>query len=391
MTKMNILAPLNAECELLETQTSLFACYDSTIVEFLQAFSQQLLGSSEAKQHSELIALGFWLRRANLLKMKQYLPTGLIKPLGTVVHFTPANVDTMFVYSWVCSLLMGNSNIVRIATQDSELRDTLLVILNTLFIQPEFVEIGRSNVFVQYDKQSEYSATLSQVAAARVIWGGDDSVNAIRALPCSVRCRDISFADRYSACLINGDKLNDEEQIEALAVRLHKDTQPYEQQACSSPRILFWSGNKDSILPVMQRLNHLSAQHSPSITRHNNHLVYRQLVASQMEDVQPIFVQQIMLLDVPKLTQEQRQWHSGEGIYLLTHLTDLHQLAQHCDTKLQTLSYWGFTQEQMLKVLDNPSITGLDRVVPVGQALDFSPVWDGFDIFNQLCRRIVLE
>ncbi len=67
--------------------------------------NNELLRNSEAKTYPELVALGFWLRKSNLKKMQNLSPIGVIKPLGWVVHFTPSNVDTMFIYSWICSLL----------------------------------------------------------------------------------------------------------------------------------------------------------------------------------------------------------------------------------------------------------------------------------------------
>jgi hypothetical protein len=45
----------------------------------------------------------------------------------------------------------------------------------------------------------------------------------------------------------------------------------------------------------------------------------------------------------------------------------------------------------LLKLIENPSIQGIDRVVPVGQALDFSPTWDGYDLLAQLSRSVIME
>jgi len=34
---------------------------------------------------------------------------------------------------------------------------------------------------------------------------------------------------------------------------------------------------------------------------------------------------------------------------------------------------------------------GIDRIVPVGQALDFSPLWDGYVLFSELTRRVTVK
>lgn len=56
-----------------------------------------------------------------------------------------------------------------------------------------------------------------------------------------------------------------------------------------------------------------------------------------------------------------------------------------------TPNYWQVDRSELLKLVNEPSIKELGRVVPIGQSLVFGPTWDGFDTFNQLCRRIVLE
>ena len=44
-------------------------------------------------------------------------------PRGLVFHVPPANVDTIFVYSWALSALAGNSNVVRISSRSAGAAD----------------------------------------------------------------------------------------------------------------------------------------------------------------------------------------------------------------------------------------------------------------------------
>lgn len=364
---------------------------DPVILKFLQQLSSELLQSPENKPLAELVALGFWLRPANINAMLQRRPTGVVKPLGLVVHFTPANVDTMFIYSWVCAVLMGNKNIVRVATQQSDIKSRLLSQLSALLGQPQFDLLAQRNLFVSYDKDSNVSQRLSLHADARVIWGGDHSVNGIRALATKPRCRDISFADRYSVAVINGDKLTDHNTITTLARNLWRDAQPYGQQACSSPRVIYWVGKRDAIETVFRAINELASQETVSITHKNNHLVYQQLVMSQQMQARVLLNDQITVLEVAKLTPQQLEWHCGDGAFVVLQLDSLESLSMQCDAKLQTLTYCGWQSSELLKVLADPSIAGVDRIVPVGQALDFSTVWDGFELFGQLSRTVMVE
>lgn len=387
MSELTILAPIQTTIEEIENGFPLRP-FAQEITDFLQTLSAELLKTPQAKIHPELVALGFWLRKTNLNNLQNHQPQGVVKALGLVLHFTPANVDTMFVYSWVCSLLMGNKNIVRVASQDSTLQNTLFGILNDLLARSEFAAIASSNLFVRYPKASKYSTELSLLADARLIWGGDDSVNAIRSLPCKPRSRDISFADRYSACLINGDKLQSLQDCEQLAKLLWRDTEPYSQQACSSPRVIFWQGDEKHTSLLFKCLNDIAGQIEFPLNQLNNHLVASQLIGTQQVKSQNIILDRICAISVEHINDNILGWHNGSGLFLVYVLSNEEELNALMDIKLQTLSYWGIEQEQLLKLSENTSIRGLDRIVPVGQALDFSAVWDGFDLLGQLSRQI---
>ena len=390
MNSLKVLAPKTLENPEQIFSQSPLSVFEPVILSFIQSLSTCLLKDPLAKQLPELVALGFWLRSANILNIIAKDPGGIKKALGTVMHFTPANVDTMFVYSWVCSLLMGNNNIVRLASAESQTKDVLLELLDRVMSQVEHADIAKRNAFVTYAKESNCSATLSMQADARVIWGGDDSVNAIRALPCKPRCRDISFADRYSAALINGDDLRTKEQITTLATLLWKDTEPHAQQACSSPRVVYWLGDAALQQKVFEQIDTLAMSKEMAANQLNNHLVTSQLLQSERATAKPLVQNRICALPVSSLNEKMLAWHSGSGLFLVYQLDNVEQLAALVDDKLQTLSYWEIEKHSLLKLLQSPSIKGLDRIVPVGQALEFTPDWDGYRLLTDLSRHITV-
>ena len=57
----------------------------------------------------------------------------------------------------------------------------------------------------------------------------------------------------------------------------------------------------------------------------------------------------------------------------------------------QTLTYFGFKKEMILKNFNLKYFKGIDRIVPVGQALDINLNWDGYDVINALTRIIDLR
>lgn len=408
MSELAILAPTDikvSSCEeltqmqqvQLAIETSPLSVDNPMCLEFLQDLSKSLLSASNAKKQPELVALGFWLRKNNLNALFSLNETNsethnpIRKPLGVAVHFTPSNVDTMFIYSWVCALLCGNNNIIRVATAKTDLQDTLLATINELLNTSTYRDIAIRNCFVSYAKDSQVSAMLSSAADARVIWGGDESVTAIRSLGCKPRCRDICFADRYSATLIALNADDSSTEVGELARKIWKDTEPYYQQACSSPRVMYFIGSETLLVDLLERLDQIAQHPDDSITRANNQLVNSQLIKSYDSEAKVLEFGNIKAVLVKKVSQQMMDWHGGENVFYIRHIEDVNSICLDDVTKLQTLSYFGVDKEALLKLSSDSSISGIDRIVPVGQALDFSPDWDGYQLREQLTRSVVLR
>lgn len=386
---------------------------------FLAALAKALLASKV----SELVALGFWLRpkrlkdlqaeftaknNAELLELdtsddiKQW---SITHPLGCVFHVTPANVDTMFVYSWVCSLLIGNCNVVRVSRQESAIKLQLLNILETLFQQPEFTQVAKRNVFVQYEHQQEITAYFSQFADARILWGGDYGIQQIRQIVAKPTTRDISFADRYSVALLNLAHLSANaqhraQQISELAARLWRDTEPFTQMACSSPKSLLWLGEgaeQHSYLDeLLQAVNSLAVTQTEAMELKTQHLVTAQLTQASGFAPKVRLSDAIIAIDLhSNVTLDETNpvldWHTGRGCFYVQHIDSIQDVARVVNRRCQTLSVWGVANKDLVKLVNNAPIKGIDRVVPVGQALDFQPVWDGYDLLAQLSRIVTVR
>ena len=56
---------------------------------------------------------------------------------------------------------------------------------------------------IRYQDNDSLTKHLSSLCNARIIWGGDNSIRNIRKFSLSERAIDITFADRYSFCIID--------------------------------------------------------------------------------------------------------------------------------------------------------------------------------------------
>lgn len=392
---MRALSPLNQSVEKVSQANSLQP-FSPLVFSFLKALSQRLLRHPKSRGFPEITALGFWLRDSQLRNMQSALPDNrgvTYQSLGMVAHYTPANVDTMFIYSWVCSLLLGNRNIVRLSSRYSETKDVLLTELNYLFERSEYLPIAETNLFVSFAHDDPVSEVISRLADARVIWGGDETVINIKKLACKPRCRDIAFADRYSVAVVNTELLQSEGDFQELASKLWRDTEPYAQMACSSPKLIWAVGN--SSRQAMQKLGHYLSVHQreleQDLTQANNHLVTTQLLQSHEHSCQVLHQDGVTILHIENVTQQLLDWHCGQGMFYVMMFNDISDVTETVEDKLQTLSYWGWEKEVLFKILLSEPITGIDRIVPVGQALDFSHYWDGYELLTQLSKTIITK
>ena len=56
--------------------------------------------------------------------------------------------------------------------------------------------------------------------------------------------------------------------------------------------------------------------------------------------------------------------------------------------KFQTLAYYGMEPSVLKKFIETHRPCGIDRIVPIGRTLDFSLVWDGYDLIGMLSRTV---
>ena len=74
------------------------------------------------------------------------------------------------------------------------------------------------------------------------------------------------------------------------------------------------------------------------------------------------------------------------GYFIESHDPDLRQFQNIVSQKYQTVTYYGVEPHFILNVIRTSGLLGVDRIVPVGRALDIGLTWDGFDLLSSLSR-----
>jgi hypothetical protein len=59
--------------------------------------------------------------------------------------------------------------------------------------------------------------------------------------------------------------------------------------------------------------------------------------------------------------------------------------------KDQTITAFGWHSQELREFVRAILGRGVDRVVPIGQALQFNRYWDGYDLFTEFTRTIYVS
>ncbi|MFT5635024.1 MAG: hypothetical protein ACI89T_000455 [Cognaticolwellia sp.] len=376
--------------------------FEDSIIEALSLLGQHLI--TNGRNHSDIVAAGFWLRKTRLVNFKtSYLEEKTIekntngkkseqalKAKGCVFHLAPGNVDTLFFYSIMLSVLCGNYSVLRISNKLSELSQTLIRLINQCIAQhSQYAHVWQLIDIIQYDHNDELTSYISQYADVRVIWGGNKTVEDISQLPLKNKGNNVCFPDRYSVAVV---QLTNELHLDAAIKKCVSDIKPFFQQACSSPKVIYWL-NTDKKLQtlfwqgVAKKLNEQLKDNenlagSDLIAR----LIYKQqlplLVKPEKLRSKQLYSWDKSPLNVVELTKinlETILQHCGLWVMLSKQLIKMDEirLFDHC----QTVTMFGVNDNEWKNWLDTTN-EPMKRWVPAGQALAFSHVWDGIDLID---------
>lgn len=375
--------------------------YAPPTLAFLADLSRRLLADSACRSFPDIAAFGYWCRPANLARLAA-AAAGPQRRLGRglALHIAPANVPVNFAFSLAFGMLAGNANIVRLPAAPKEQTLILCAALRELFAEPAHARLAAMNRVVGYPRDDAITAALSACCDARVLWGGDRSIAQLRQLPMPPRCVEIAFADRYSLCLLDAASVaaSDAAALAKLAGDFYNDAYLLDQNACSSPHLVLWLGDEATAaraqarfwpalaevvrnkypLSAVQAVDKLSdlcriALELPAAvasTRHGN-AIYRIRLAALPPDIERV--------------------RGRHGLFLEYVSPDTNCLDAIVDEKTQTLTCYGVDREHLAQTIVDRGLRGIDRIVPVGRALDIGPVWDGYDVVGALSRIVATQ
>ncbi|BEL10199.1 acyl-CoA reductase [Actinoplanes sichuanensis] len=372
---------------------------DPRMADFLARLARRLLAPAVARRHPELGSLGYFLRPAELKRSVERMTArrdALVFPRGNVFHLPPANVDTIFVYSWAISALAGNHNVVRISSRSAGAAEVILDALNETEADPV---IGQTQRMVTYGHDDAITAELSRWCDLRVIWGGDHAVDTIRKQPLRPSARDLTFPDRTSWAVLSvpGWRAADPAARRNAVVGFANDAYWFDQAACSSPRTVFLVGGGadsgevraeflDLLLDVVDQRGWVV---DPAMAVEKRVNAYG-LAATGAATALDFPDNRITAVTLAGTGQAPRRW-IGAGAFPFAEVDSLLDLVPAMNRQDQTVSHFGFTPAELRAFAVELGGRGVDRIVPFGSALTFGAVWDGYDLPSEFTRLTTLQ
>lgn len=377
--------------------------FDERAMRFVARFSQRLLTDPASRAYPELLALGHWFRAARLQEFAAAPASGAALRLGRglAFHLAPANVDSIFLYSWLLSALAGNVNVVRVSQKESAAVTHVAGVLRATLAEEAGEAMRGRLLLLTYEHDAAVTQAISQACMLRVVWGGDATVAAIRAIPLRPTATELVFPDRFSGAALRAEAVlqADASALARLAAAFYNDAFWFAQQACSSPRLVSWIGGsaaataaRERFWPAVQaEIGKRTPEDSAAMAMARSVATFeyaaRGVLAAPGDPA--AFPQRLMVAG--PLTEELRALHCGNGLFLEQVLPELQQLASQLTDRDQTLAVFGFDRKELAAFALRLPPRALDRIVPIGEALQFDAVWDGIDLFDAFTRQVAVR
>ena len=401
LQNVKFLFPLDNNIDSLVNHKS-FVPFEEKLCDFLNEVSKLIMKDPEAKRYSDVITFGFFCRKANIEQIKKSYDGRLNGRLGRglTFHVAPSNVPINFAYTLVAGLLGGNRCVVRASSKDFAQTRLLCRIFNTVAGKKEFECLKDVFAVVMYEHSPEITEAFSSLADIRIIWGGDNTIAEIRKAPLKPRAFDITFADRYSFAVFDAGFVlsQDESEMKKIAQNFYNDTYLYDQNACSSPRLIVWNGSENECVEAKKKF--WSAIHenidgkyelAPILSVDKLSAEYKcaiELKNAVIEESEDNLITRIKLSEIPENITD---YTCAGGCYLEYDTENISDIIPIVTQKFQTLSYLGLDESVLLGIVIENGLSGIDRIVPVGKTADFALVWDGYDLVEGMSRIVFFE
>lgn len=359
---------------------------------FLADLSSSLLKKTNAALFPDIISFAYFCRKGNISRIKAKYENELRFGRGLAFHIAPSNVPINFAFSLLFGMLSGNANVIRISSKNFP--QTEIVCTEIKKIIEGYPTLVKRNAVVSYPADDGINESFSEVSDVRIIWGGDSTIETFKKYRSAPRCVDIAFSDRYSFGVINGNAvLNaDDKELGTLAGAFYNDTYLMDQNACSSPHLIFWlNGSEAAKVRFWNRVSKVAEakyalQAEPAVNKYMQ--LCRDLIDSGNQPKISRHGNILYHLEIDKLPDDITSLRGSCGYFYEHDISSLDEISPYITNRFQTMCHFGIDEQALTSWVVSADMQGIDRIVPFGKSLDIMEIWDGYDIIR-FCSRIV--
>ncbi|NVM29865.1 MAG: acyl-CoA reductase [Candidatus Helarchaeota archaeon] len=381
------------------------------LLELFNQFGRNLLRDQDINKLEGVPFLSNWLRKGNLEKiiiknlgsfevLKEFIGEGRKKlkaqPRGVVCHYIAGNVPTLGLFSLIQSMLVGNSNIVKVPPESQFMFLELLKILE----KTEYNGIKGSDILKTVAvvhipiTDDESNLKFSLAADVRVMWGGQVAIDAISKTTKMTHCDDIIFGPKYSFGVMD-KKVQESEDFPRLIRQFVNDIIIFDQSACSSPQVIFFEKGPFDLKTIGKKFEEefkLAVKKFPKI-------LVDQYIATKIINIRAkyalnpqkdaIFPKEndwTILMDNEVQLEEPVQSRT----IFLKQVESVMDCVDLITPRIQTIGTAIYDKEKLLKFTDAVTYKGVARCVLPGQMNFYDSPWDGIYLLNRLVRWTTL-
>lgn len=364
--------------------------FSHDVLDFLGCLSKKLLNSPVAKRYPDVAAYGFWIRRAYMEEKATHYDSPHKIGRGVVFHIAPSNIPVQFAVSMTYAMAAGNASIVKVSNKAFEQVDIICNAIR-LVLAEQCPGMSPYVCIIRYDHDDAVTRALSDMSDARMIWGGDNTITTIRRIPMRASCLDIGFADRYSIAVIDSDAYL-EQDSDALARNFYTDTYYSDQNACSSTRLVVWTGKriveaKEIFWKTLAKA--VSERYEMNDISASEKLLHTAVCASHYPGIREIKENNLLVrVELPKLYDGIMTHKGNSGYFFEYSADDIEEIVPILRKECQTVTYVGNLEGRLRELIRKYGVRGIDRIVRMGHSMDLSFVWDGYDLPEVLSRHV---
>lgn len=368
------------------------------VLAFLSDLGAALLRDRAARAYPDVVTFAFFCRRANLEALQASYAGQVDDRLGRglAFHIAPGNVPINFAYSLAAGLLAGNACVVKASSRDFAQTGMVCRAMDVLLKGPHAALAPYVHVARYPRERQDLTEAFSARCDARVVWGGDETVRRVRAAALPPRAVEVTFADRYSLLAASARTVLrlDDAQLRQAAQGFYNDTYLSDQNACTSPRLVYWLGTPEEVEEAQRRFWQAVRDYAQprypmeAVTAVDKRMAACRAAIGLEASVCPMPDNTVVRVAVGTLAPEVEAHRCAGGFFVEYASETMDALASIVTPKYQTLSYLGLEAEELRRFVTEKGLTGIDRVAPVGHTMDFALTWDGHDLIRELSRRI---